>query len=348
MDPARILFIRLTALGDVVLATPALRALRRRFPQARIDWLVDAAYVPLLEKNPHLTHLVPYDRRGEHAGGAGLLRLRAQLRRQRYDLVVDLQRKPKTVALARGLGAARVVALQKRTKAELLRAMVGLQRPQVKAHAIQMYLDALSPLQVAGDELGLEVPLAPTARLSAERVCGAGEDRRFVAIAPGARWATKRWLPERFGAVARALHQAGHPLLLLGGPTDAEALAAVRAAVGAELPDTASLGVDGLVGALARCKLLVACDSGPLHLASALQVPAVALYGPTAPRRWAPRAGAVTVIHKGLVCSPCSNHGSARCPIGTHQCMKEISAEEVVAAALALLDAQPPRATLAR
>ena len=122
MDPSRILIIRLSALGDVVLATPALRALRRRFPQARIDWLVDADYVPLLEKNPHLSHLIAYDRRGEHAGAAGLLRLRSQLRRQRYELVIDLQRKPKTVALARALGASQVVALQKRTQAELLRA----------------------------------------------------------------------------------------------------------------------------------------------------------------------------------------------------------------------------------
>lgn len=344
----RILIIRLTALGDVVLATPALRALRAAYPKARIDWLVDRAYVPVLESNPHLSSLIPYDQRGEHRGAAGFIRLRQQLRRQRYDLVIDLQGKPKTAALRRALGASTVVAISKRTRAEVLRAVVGLDRPLVKFHATEMYLNALAALEVPPQGHQLECSLTPRGKQAAAELLGPGEAASFVALAPGARWATKRWDPERFAQVGNKLAASGHALLLIGGPGDAAELDAVKAGLQAPALDTRALGVDGVIAAIARCKLLVAGDSGPVHLADALGVPTVALYGPTAPRRWAPRDPRHRILHADLVCSPCSNHGSRRCPIGTHRCMKDLTVEQVAAAALEVLGARPaPREALA-
>lgn len=345
----RILIIRLTALGDVVLATPALRALRAANPNARIDWLVHKAYAPVLEANPHLSSLITYDQAGEHAGAAGLVRLRNQLRRQRYDLVVDLQAKPKTAALRRALGAKGVAVIRKRTRAELLRAVVGMERPLVRYHATELYLNALAALNVPPQGPALECVPTDAGRSEAAKLLGEGQDQRFVALAPGARWATKRWEPARFAEVGNRLADAGHELLLIGGPGDGAELDAVRAGLRRPALDTRALGVAGVVAAIARCKALVAGDSGPVHLADALGVPTVALYGPTAPRRWAPRDPRHRIIHADLVCSPCSNHGSRRCPIGTHRCMKDISAEHVAAAALDVLAAPPaPRLREAR
>jgi len=330
----RILLIRLSALGDVVLATPALRALRLHAPRARIDWLVDAAYAPVLDGNPHLSSLVPYDKGGEHRGAPGLLRLRNQLRRQRYDLVIDLQAKPKTLALARSVGAQRVVTLEKRTSAEALRAAVGFDRPVVHLHAVDMYLRALEALGVPAQ--GPALDCAPSSRGLAQAAALRG-GAPYVGLAPGARWATKRWPPERFAAVANHLAREGHRILLVGGPGDRAELAAVRSHLAQPAPDTAELGVDGLIAAVAQCELLVCGDSGPLHLACALGVPTVGLYGPTSPRRWAPRGPGHRVIDEALVCSPCSNHGTRKCPIGTHACMQAITEAKVLKAARELL-----------
>jgi len=340
----RILVIRLSALGDVVLATPAARALRAHFPQAKIDWLVDAAYLPVLAHNPHLSNAIPYDRRGEHAGAAGLLRLRSQLRQPKYDLVVDLQAKPKTLALARALGAKRVVTLQKRTRSEALRAVIGLDRPNVRMHAIEMYLEALGVLAVKPQGGRLECSVTERGRTQAAPFFA--DATSVVGISPGARWATKRWESSRFAEVANALTREGHRVLLLGGPGDVAELTAMREKLVQPALDTSALGVEGLIAAVQRCKLVIAGDSGPIHIADALGVPTVALYGPTAPRRWAPRDPRHRIIHKDLVCSPCSNHGSKRCPLGSMQCMREISSSEVTAAALGVLNA-PAREAVA-
>jgi heptosyltransferase-2 len=346
----RILILRLSALGDVVLATPALRALRAHYPRARIDWVVESAYVDLLQGNPHLSSLIAYDKRGDHRGAAGMLRLRKQLASQKYDLVVDLQAKPKTAALARSLGAKRIVSLQKRSRSELLRAAVGLDRPLVRAHAVDLYLEVLAPLGVPGAGPALEVPLTERAKALAAALgpAPAPGAPSWVGIAPGARWATKRWSPERFAEVGNALAARGHPLVLLGGPGDRAELDAVRALLRVPpVADTRELSISGLVGAIARLGLLVAGDSGPVHLADALGVPVVALFGPTSSKRWGPRVGPHRVVSLELVCSPCTNHGGARCPIGTHACLAHLEARAVVGAAEELLagrGAAPARA----
>lgn len=325
MSPGRILVVRLSALGDVLLATPAVRALAARFPEARIDWLVEAPYVPLLEGNPH-ARPVAYAKRGVDAGVRGLLGLRRELAARGYDLVVDLQDKPKT-RLFHGL-APQCVAFRKRTPGEALRSLFTAERPLVRAHAVDLFLEALAPLGVEprGRELELRLPASAAAP-------SVGQDRPLAGLAPGARWATKRWAPERFAEVARGLAARGYAPVLLGGPGDAAEFARVRAAA-PELvfQDTAGLDVRGLALAIARCRVVVANDSGPVHIASALGVPVVAVFGPTSPARWRPLSPRSEVVAAGLACSPCSNHGGERCPLGHLDCLGRIEAAAVLAA----------------
>jgi heptosyltransferase II len=326
-EPAHILVVRLSALGDVLLATPAVRALAKRYPLARVDWLVEEAYLPLLEANPH-ARPVAYRKHGVHAGVRGLLGMRRALAAQGYDLVVDLQDKPKT-RLFRGL-APRCIAFKKRTKGQALLSLVGQEKPLTRAHAVDLYLEALAPHGIEPDGRALDLKLTETMRAQAERVLPQG---RVAAIAPGARWASKRWPAERFALVARSLKAAGYQPLLLGGKADEPVLAAVREGLDFAVPDTTSLDVGGLAAAIASSALVISGDTGPAHVAAALGVPMVAVFGPTSPERWRPLSDRARVVRVPLPCSPCSNHGDAACPLKHHDCMQKLSVEEVLAAA---------------
>ncbi len=330
-EPKRILLVRLSALGDVLLATPAVRALKRRFPDAEIDWLVERPYLPLVEENPHAAAL-GYDKRGEHRGLKGWLKLRRQLEERDYDLVIDLQGKPKT-ALLRSV-ARDSLAMQKRTPLEAARALFGDDPPLVRAHAVDLFLEALRPLGVEPDGQALELKVSESSRQEA-RELPAG---RLVGLAPGARWATKRWPAEHFAQLAQQLGERGFTPVLFGGPGDRNEIDAVRAAMPAGMPlvDTMSLSVGGLAAAISWLEVLVAGDSGPVHIASALGTPVVALFGPTSPARWRPLSPASEVMRRELPCSPCTNHGGERCPKGHHDCLRQLEVAPVLEAALRL------------
>jgi heptosyltransferase-2 len=337
-DFERILVVRLSALGDVLLATPAVRALKKRFPAAQIDWLIETPYLPLIAANPHVSAL-EYQKRGAHAGVQGLLALRRQLKGRGYDLVIDLQDKPKT-RLFRSIGAASAFIV-KRTPSQALLALLGYDPPRVKRHAVDHFLEALRPLGVEPNGRHLELRL--TAEMEREADAVAPPNGAMAGIAPGARWATKRWPPERFAEIARALVQRGLEPMLLGGPKDAKAISMVRANM-ADLrcADTMALSVGGLAAAIARCRIVVAGDSGPVHIASALGIPVVALFGPTSPNRWRPLSPWSEVVRQEMDCSPCSNHGTAQCEHGHHDCMQKLGVGQILGAADRVLARDAP------
>lgn len=323
-----VLVVRYSALGDVVLATSVLEPLRRRFPDARVEWVTDRLYAPLLRGLPGLADVHVLARQGPDAALPLARRLRG-----RFDLALDLQNKLRSQVVARA-AARRVVTFRRRGAGEALRALLGADRPLARAHQTRLYAEALAPL-------GLDGPGAPRVHLSEEARGRAGEALRgvgagAVGIAPGARWATKRWPPARFAAVADALAAEGRPIVLVGGPGDREAFAAFRAAARCEVAaDLSALSIDALAAAIARLDRLVACDSGPVHLATAVGTPVLALFGPTAAARWGPPPPG-RALTLGLACSPCSNHGGDRCPEGHHRCMEDLSPAAVLDAARGL------------
>jgi heptosyltransferase-2 len=325
----RILILRYSALGDVVLATSLLAPLRARFPGATIEWVTSPAYAPLLEGLPELAAVHRLGREGEASLGA----LRARLR-GRFDLAIDLQEKVKSALLARA-AAPRRLTFHRRTPRQALAALLGRDRPLDRAPATRLYAEVLAPL--GGGEPGpLRVAVPEAARAEAAALLD-GAARPLVALAPGATWATKRWAPERFAALAEALHADGLGLVLCAGPGDAAAVAAFRAACRAPIAaDLTPLRVPAMAAALARVRLLVACDSGPVHLASALGTPALALFGPTSTVRWGPPPPG-RALALGLACQPCSNHGGERCPLGHHRCLADLGVDAVLAAARGML-----------
>jgi len=324
-----ILVIRYSALGDVVLATSVLEPLRARFPGARIEWLTSAPYLPLLEGLPELARVHVLGRDGEDGPRGVAARLRGS-----FDLAVDLQNKVKSGWIARA-AARRTVAFRRRSAGQALRALLGSDPPLVRAHATRLYAEAIAPLGI-GPPGPIKVSLSPQARALAAGALQ-GVEGPAVALAPGARWATKRWPAERFAAVADALSAEGFRVVLAGGPGDREAFAAFRAAARAPVAaDLSPLPVDALAAGLARVRLLVACDSGPVHLATAVGTPVLALFGPTSTVRWGPPPPG-RAVSLGLPCAPCSNHGGDWCPEGHHRCLGDLSPQAVLAAAREML-----------
>jgi heptosyltransferase-2 len=314
-SPKRILIIRLTALGDVLLATPLLRALRKGFPEAEIDWLVEGHLRPLLIANPHLNQALPDSPWGHE-------RLH-----QHYDLIVDLQNKPRTFWLRTRLRPGRTVVLRKRSLAGALASLVGRDPPERGPNAVDRNLAIASALGVPlrGRELDLSIP--PIGSIEAAPLL-AKRSVRPIGLAPGATHATKRW--PFFAELGQRLIREGRPILLLGGLADAPVLDAVGSALGlGSLGDTRMLSVAGLAAAIAGCSAIVSNDSGPAHIAAAVGTPALVLFGPTSPERWTPPGKLVTSLGLGLACSPCTNHGGECCPIGTHACMKDLSVDQV-------------------
>ncbi len=324
-----ILVVRYSALGDVVLATSMIEPLRAKFPQARIEWVTDALYAPLLEGLPELAAVHSLERSGA-SNAAGLGRRLFG----RFDLAIDLQNKVRSSLLCLAASRRRL-SFRRRTVGKALLSLFGNDPPLARAHATLLYREALEPLGI-GPPGRIQIHLSQQARaLGADALATAKAP--MVAIAPGARWATKRWPAERFAEVADRLAAQGATIVLAGGPGDRESFAAFRAATRAPIAaDLSFLPLDALAAALARVKLLIACDSGPVHLASAVGTPALALFGPTSAMRWGPPPPG-RALSLGLACAPCSNHGGDYCPEGHHRCLADLGVDQVFAAAREML-----------
>lgn len=345
MTRDRILVIRLTALGDVVLVEPVLRALRSRFPNTAIDLLTEARFAALGATFFGADSVVGYDRHGADRGWPGMARVIRRLPAREYLAIVDLQNKIRTRLLAWRIPARHKVAMQKRTLAGGLGAMLGYDRPLVERHATDLYLDALEPLGI-DSSLPRVDPRPRTQRPPPLALRQRDEKGPLIGLAPGATHATKRWPVAHFAALvvrlARALPDAS--FVLLGGAQDHELLGALEGATrpaGVRFVETDVAGMDvaGLAQATASLDLLISVDTGPAHLGAAVGVPVVAIFGPTSPERWGPRGDEHRVVSLRLACSPCSNIGGAICPLPSHshECMQALDPDRVLEAALSAL-----------
>ncbi|MCB9549098.1 MAG: glycosyltransferase family 9 protein [Myxococcales bacterium] len=304
--PTSIWVIRESALGDVILCEPVLRALADRDPGARVTLVTRPQYHPLFAAHPRL---------------AGVLTPAEAWRVAPPDLAIDLQNRPRTRALAARAG--RRSHWRKRRGLDLVRTLGG--RPLHRS-----YFGGPHQLDRLAEAVGLP-PLGPPAlTLSAEAHAWARGWRPagpIAVIAPGAGHATKRWPAERFAAVGRLLAAAGLAVVVVGGPGEGPLLERVAGPTGRVLPITEPL--DRVAALVATAAVAVGNDSGVLHLAASVATPFVALFGPTPPGRWAPRGSQGRVVAHELPCAPCSDHGRRPCRLGSTACLVGVSVEAV-------------------
>jgi heptosyltransferase-1 len=322
----RILIVRMSALGDIIHALPVLSAIRRALPAVEVDWLADRKYAGILTHVEGLTQRI--------IGRPGLSKAVTAMRAREYDVAIDLQGLLKSAAMARLSGARRVIGFEQSALREKAAAWFYTDSAHVPAgaHIIQKNLSVLPLLGVTMTD-DVTFPLVTPPSVFAEQATSEASSRGlrgFVLINPGAAWPNKRWLPERFGAVARHL-RAQHDLaswVLWGGGEAPLADAVVAASEGAasRAPET-SLG--DLLALSSRAALMVSGDTGPVHIAAAMKTPIVGLYGPTWPERNGPWDSRDIVVSRA---GTCECHHKRQCHRAGTMCINEITVDEVTAA----------------
>jgi heptosyltransferase I len=323
------LILRLGALGDIVHAIPAAAALRRRFPDARIDWLVDARHRELLTLVPILDRVVVLER----SSLGGWLAATKELRRTKYDAAIDLQGLLKSAVLARASGASRVIGfsiwhLREKTAMPFYSESVDTDSSDgLSGHVVRKNLRLLRALGIEDERI--EFPLSQVDSAAAGVVREQAAGAPVALINPGAAWPNKRWSPQRFGETAAFLRDVrGFASFVLWGPGE-EMLArtVVDASDGAARVAPATRLSD-LVALCRDAALMISGDTGPLHIASAVGTPVVAIFGPTNPERNGPWSEADIAVSRY---SSCGCHYDRRCH-RPQWCLNSITVAEVTAA----------------
>jgi heptosyltransferase-2 len=323
----RFLVIRLSSMGDVILTTPFLRALRRRFPGAEIHFLTKTAYAGLVETHPAVDAVLTFD----SAGSRALSETGARLRANRYDVVFDLHKNLRSVPLARMARPSRVYRINKATFRRWL--LIGL-----KVDLLEKRGDAPAVYVETGKGLGLlDDGDPPDVHPDAEAVAradetSAGMQKPLWGLIPSASSWNKRW--PYFAELGRGLvGERGGTCLLFGGPGDTELCASIGGRIGPAAVSLAGVPTPlEMAALLRRCALAVGNDTGPMHLAVAVGTPTVAFFGPTTRRLgYYPRGDGVRILEREMDCRPCTKNGLEYCPRRRDlACLRDISVEDVL------------------
>ena len=337
----RILLVKLSSIGDVVHTLPALAALRKRYPDAHLSWLVDEAASDLLCSHPMLNEVIIYPRRrfGKLSGNLRqwprLIKearsFISHLRSKSYDVVIDFQGLLKSGILT-GLsrGACKLGFAGGREGSSIF-LTDKLPHYDPDEHAVFRYLRLASHLDadIKKPEFPLAIGKADTEKVGQLLKEAGVVDCRILCLNPGATWETKRWAPKGFAEVADTCFERWDMVpIIVGGPGD-KSLAS-NIAMFAKHPVIDFTGLTSLRTLAAlyqRVGAVVSTDTGPMHLAVAAGAPLVALFGPTAPWRTGPFGMEQQAIRLGLPCSPCFKR---HCP--DPKCMMDISSEQVIEA----------------
>lgn len=338
-----ILIIKLSAIGDVIHTLPALNALRRRFPEARITWLVESAAAALVQGHPALDRVL-VSRRKQWVRGLfssktrgkslrEMVRFLGELRDTRYDLIFDFHQLLKSGALAMLARSGRKIGFGPGLEhMEMSHLFLNERMPAVSMehHALLRNLLLLDAVGIPAGLVEYRIPVTPADRAAVAELL-AGEDTPLMAINPMAQWNTKLWRNREFARLAdRLVREHGMRVVFTGGAEDVAMVADIqRRMTAASLNLAGKTSLTMLAALLEMSVCLVTTDTGPMHLAAAVGTPVVALFGPTAPWRTGPYGHGHQVIRTGTGCSPCFKR---HCRFGDRHCMTGISVPDVMAA----------------
>lgn len=323
MGPQRILLIRLSSLGDVVLTTPVIRAVRAHFPNAYIAMLVAKQSADVLQENPHLDEIITFDRFSKNKDTGEMLRVVRILRERKFTLTIDLQRKLRTELLMYLSGAAERVG-----KGRLCTVRVP---EQGNKHATAHYFDLLHAAGIPAVDQRLEMFLAAPERADAARqfdAAGVTKTGLKVGLFPGAGWKLREWMPERFAAIGdKLVEHFDANVLIFGGQTEAELVDTVANLMDARaITFAGDLAIRELAACIEKCDLFLTNDTGPMHIAAAVGTPTVSLFGPGNHIRFQPLGELHQIIRHDVPCSPCKQFTN-KCK--DNICMKGIHVDEV-------------------
>ena len=328
-------------LGDAVMCEPALRGLRKLFPDAQIALLVKPAVADLFVGHPALTRVLTYDTKGRHAGLSGKWALAGQLRRQGFDLAVLFQNAFEAAFLTFLAGVPRRYGYATDGRSLLLSDPVAAPDRRTLVHQVRYYWELLKPLGLTGDPSAPELVVFPEEEQAmAGRFAQGGLSATdvVVGINPGSTYGgAKRWLPERFAEVTERLcrtiresREQQASVVIFGAKGEEQLGREIAARLSSRsLILSGATTIRELMAAVKRCAMLLTNDTGPMHIASAFQVPVVAIFGPTDWRTTSPFGSAHTIVRQPVDCAPCLLR---ECPID-HRCMTRVTVDQVYDAA---------------
>lgn len=350
-SPQKILIIRLSSMGDVVLTTAFVRQLRTRFPHAEIHFLIGKRFKEILECNPYISKIIEYDHSLQRSE---ILAFKSAFLKtlpfKKYDVVIDLQRNLRSWEFRRGI-AQKVLKIGKARFEKIM--LVRFKKNFFKNIPIaERYRQTAAQLGVQDDGRGLEIWLpGEIQKEKGKRKKEKFENEREllkenyppdfkkrithhasritkIAIAPGAHHFTKRWPPKKFAGLAEALlKKYSCDIVLLGGAADREICQKINEQISLKAVDrSGATSVFETARELDKCDVLITNDTGVMHIAAARRVPVVAIFGSTVKEfGFAPfRVENRVVEINGLPCRPCTHIGRAECPLGHFKCMNLI------------------------
>jgi heptosyltransferase-2 len=328
LDIRKILFIRIDRIGDMVLSTPALKALKQEFPQCKLVVLASPSNQPLLAHNPYVDRVIVYGHKNGLRKKIGSIK---QLRGYGFDLAIDPypDYELKTALIAFVSGAKSRIGYASYGR----EIFFNLHGPGVveDKHLIDLTLDIIKPLGVVANDKRPEIFLTEDEKEWARNWLekrGVG-GRPMIGIHPGGYYETQRWLPERFADIANHLQKSGDlDVIILGGPGDERLVHLIRSMIHAEVPTYVGDDLRRFATLVHSCHILICNNSGPLHIAAALNIPTISFMGPTDKKRWMP----IGEFHKvlridNLSCIGCN---LGYCKIRTHDCMRLITPSMVI------------------
>jgi len=340
-DIRRILIIKPSAFGDVIHTLPLLKGIRDSFPQAHIAWLISPLWAEILLDNPYLDQIIPFpkDSWNKMRRVAKTLReifsLISQIRQERFQLVIDVQGLLRSSLICLLSGAPYRVGFANAREFSPLFYNLKVPVPDPDIHAVDRYLSLLTLFNRGAETIPIEFYLnvSPTAEQRVESLLNrhqVGRSRRIFLINPGAKWPTKRWPTQYYARLIKAMRDRYEvDLILIGSREDLSLAEEICHYAQIKLPILAGeTSLLELIALMRRSSLLITNDSGPMHLANALGLPVVAIFGPTNPRRTGPYWGEYLVVRRQLPCMPCY---LKRCP-DRHQCLLELEETEVLSA----------------
>jgi len=360
-DFSRILLIKPSAVGDVVHTLPVLEKLRRRYPRARIDWLLTPENAQLVRGHPGVSNILLFARRefsesGRRLGAAaGVLRLIGEIRAARYQMVIDLHGQLRSALFAVASEAPVRVGFDRpvrRTSSTFQgrrleniprRGWAGAREgswlaythripiPTLEVHAVDRYLWVGNLLGFDNDPPLFNLPASPEAeeRIASHLAAHAPPGHPLAILAPGAMWETKQWTPEGFAGVARRLAGNGFVPIFIGSKSEQARNRSIQAQVPGSTDFTGQTGLADAVALIRRAALVVTNDSGATHIAAALGRPGVTIFGPTNPVQVGPYGQPGSVVRLDLPCSPCNYRRLSQCPYN-HACMRDLTVEMVM------------------
>ncbi len=313
----KILVFSFSFIGDAVLSTAVIQPLRRHFPNAHITFLVGPRASDLLATEPNIDAVIVYDNRGEHAGWRGRLRLVKALRRDKFDLVVNLR----DSLMARCIGVKHW----------------GMVRGESNRHAVTRYLEVLQKRGVDTTGANPRLELTENEQTAAQRFlaeAGWTSERLLIGIHPGGNWVYKLWDAENYGRVANALvEKRDAAILLFAGPNERKLQARVAQMMDVPPVLVQTENLRHLAALISTCDVYIGNDTGPMHIASAVDTPVVALFGSTNPIRSGPYGDKHTVVQSGmnLGCNPCHpGRHPGGCGAGSCEVIDGITVEQIL------------------